>query len=61
MGPQLAVLLSIILTIEFCCLLLYAAGGQALRHLLLDQGNVRLLNRIAGTLMIGVGFWLMLG
>lgn len=60
-GPQLAVLLSIILTIEFCCLLLYAAGGQALRHLLLDQGNVRLLNRIAGTLMMGVGIWLMFG
>ncbi|MBR9905909.1 MAG: LysE family translocator, partial [Gammaproteobacteria bacterium] len=25
------------------------------------SGNVRLLNRIAGTLMIGVGLWLALG
>lgn len=50
-----------ILTMEFICLLLYATGGQALRHLLLDRGNVRLLNRIAGTLMIGVGLWLIVG
>ena len=61
MAPQLALLLSIILSIEFACLLLYATGGQALRHVLLKEGNVRLLNRVAGTLMVGVGAWLMLG
>lgn len=61
LAPQLAVLIAMILTMEFICLLLYATGGQALRHLLLDRGNVRLLNRIAGTLMIGVGVWLILG
>lgn len=61
LAPQLTLLLSIILTIEFLCLLLYAAGGQALRHLLLKEGNVRLLNRIAGTLMLGVAIWLVLG
>jgi len=60
LAPQLAVLISIILLLELFCLLLYASGGQALRHLLLNRGNVRLLNRIAGTLMIGVGIWLML-
>ncbi|MBK8454433.1 MAG: LysE family translocator [Thiofilum sp.] len=61
LAPQLAVLIAMILTMEFICLLLYATGGQALRHLLLDRGNVRLLNRIAGTLMIGVGLWLIVG
>lgn len=58
---QLLVLIAIILTIEFCCLLLYAAGGKSLRHLLGRSGNVRLLNRLAGTLMMGVGVWLALG
>lgn len=61
LAPQLAVLIAMILTMEFMCLLLYATGGQALRHLLLDRGNIRLLNRIAGTLMIGVGVWLIVG
>ena len=61
MAPQLITLLSIILSIEFLCLMLYASGGQMLRHLLLNQQNVKLLNRIAGTLMVGVGIWLMLG
>jgi len=59
--PQMVVMLSIVLTLEFSCLIAYASGGQMLRHLLLKQGNVRLLNRITGTLMIGIGIWLMLG
>ncbi|WP_020560596.1 LysE family translocator [Thiofilum flexile] len=61
LAPQLMVLIAMILMMEFICLLLYAMGGQALRHLLLDRGNVRLLNRIAGSLMIGVGIWLIFG
>lgn len=58
--PQITVILLILLSVEFLSLVLYAMGGQALRHLLLERSNVRLLNRIAGTLMIGVGIWLML-
>lgn len=61
LAPQLAVLVGMILTIEFICLLIYAGGGKALRHLLQDRANVRLLNRIAGSLMIGVGVWLAVG
>ncbi|MEQ4538429.1 MAG: LysE family translocator [Billgrantia sp.] len=61
LGGQLAVLIAIILLIEFLCLLLYAAGGKGLRRVLGESGNVRLLNRIAGTLMVGVGVWLALG
>ncbi|TXH67809.1 MAG: LysE family translocator [Thiothrix sp.] len=60
-STQLAIMLSIVLTMEFACLIAYASGGQALRHLLLKQGNVRLLNRITGSLMIGIGIWLILG
>ena len=58
---QLAGLILVILSLEFTCLLLYASGGKSLRHLLARGGSVRLLNRIAGTLMIGVGLWLALG
>lgn len=61
LGGQLDVLIAIILLIEFLCLLLYAAGGKGLRRVLGESGNVRLLNRIAGTLMVGVGVWLALG
>ncbi|MCE9683201.1 LysE family translocator [Halomonas alkalisoli] len=61
LAGQLVVLITLILVIEFLCLLLYAAGGRSLRRLLGESGNVRLLNRIAGSLMVGVGLWLALG
>jgi threonine/homoserine/homoserine lactone efflux protein len=56
--PQLAVLVGVILALEFCCLLLYASGGRSLGRFLQDAGHTRLLNRIAGTLMFAVGVWL---
>ena len=58
--PQLAVLLFFILSLEFLCLIIYASGGNTLRKLLQDSSNVKLLNKIAGTMMIGVGIWLAL-
>ncbi|WP_280548626.1 MULTISPECIES: LysE family translocator [unclassified Halomonas] len=58
---QLVALIAVILAIEFVCLLLYATGGRTLRRLLGESGKVRLLNRVAGTLMVGVGLWLALG
>ncbi|MEI8611221.1 LysE family translocator [Enterovibrio sp. Hal110] len=61
MPPQLTVMIGIILMTEFGCLLLYASGGRTLRHFLQKSGNVRLMNRIAGTLMMGVGVWLAVG
>ncbi|NWN81600.1 MAG: LysE family translocator [Halomonas sp.] len=61
LAGQLGVLVALILAIEFTCLLLYATGGSRLRRLLSRGGSVRLLNRIAGTLMVGVGLWLALG
>jgi threonine/homoserine/homoserine lactone efflux protein len=61
LSGQLLVLVAMILIIEFLCLLLYAAGGRTLRCLLGERDKVRLLNRIAGSLMVGVGLWLALG
>lgn len=58
MPPQIMALVGIILTLEFLCLLIYASGGQTLRHFLGKGGNVRTMNRLAGTLMIIVGVWL---
>lgn len=60
LAPQLALLVSIILLIEFLSLLLYAGGGRVMASFLSRSGNVRLVNRIAGTLMVGVGVWLWL-
>lgn len=59
--PQLVVLISLILIMEFSCLLIYATGGRTLRRFLEKSGNVRILNRVAGTLMMGVGVWLAFG
>ncbi|WP_136255060.1 LysE family translocator [Onishia niordana] len=61
LAVQLMVLVGMILTIEFICLMLYAVGGRGAGRLLGNAGRVRLLNRLAGTLMIGVGAWLALG
>lgn len=59
--PQLMILISLILSLEFMCLLIYAGGASRLRALLINSGNVRFINRLAGCLMIGVGLWLALG
>lgn len=59
--PQIAVLLTIILLIEFSCLVIYASGGKRLRTFLRKKGGTQILNRISGALMIAVGFWLALG
>lgn len=61
LAPQLALLLSMILAMELTCLALYATGGSAARAALAKRSNVRLLNRIAGSLIIAVGIWLALG
>ncbi|MFD2179353.1 LysE family translocator [Veronia pacifica] len=58
MVEQMGVLVTIILLTEFLCLLLYASGGKTLGHLLQKSGNVKVINRIGGTTMIGVGAWL---
>lgn len=61
LAPQVVVLLTIILIIEFLCLVAYATGGRTLSRFLQKSGNVRVMNRIAGSLMIGVGVWLATG
>lgn len=61
LAPQISVLLAIILTLEFICLVIYASGGSTLRTFLQKNDNVKMMNRIAGVLMIGVGVWLVWG
>ncbi|WP_198650548.1 LysE family translocator [Saccharospirillum mangrovi] len=61
LAPQLAALIAIILMIEWLSLILYASGGKTLSKLLSRGSNVRRINRVAGTLMMGVGVWLALG
>ncbi|MGL5390169.1 MAG: LysE family translocator [Shewanella sp.] len=58
LAPQLIGLLSIIMVTEFVSMLAYASGGKSLRLFLSRGDNIRWLNRIAGSLMIGVGIWL---
>ncbi|GAA4353267.1 LysE family translocator [Kangiella taiwanensis] len=58
MPPQLAALVVIILLSEFTFLMLYATGGKTLRRMLERSDNVRLINRLSGSLMIAVGIWL---
>jgi homoserine/homoserine lactone efflux protein len=57
---QLFVLVSIIMLSEFICMLIYASGGKGLKTLLNKGNNIRWMNAISGTLLIGVGIWLAL-
>ncbi|WP_328797794.1 LysE family translocator [Marinobacter mangrovi] len=61
MAPQLTTLILIILGLEFICLQIYAHGGRKLSQALRRGGGVRTVNRVAGTLMMGVAAWLALG
>ncbi len=61
MAPQLATLVVIILFSEFLFMMIYATGGRSLGKLLEHSQNVRLINRISGSLMILIGLWLALG
>jgi len=58
MTSQLIVLIFMILILEFACLVIYATGGKTLRKLLQNSSNVRLVNKVAGTLMMIIGIWL---
>jgi homoserine/homoserine lactone efflux protein len=58
---QLSQLIVLILLLEFSCLLVYAGGGKSLRAFMLKSGNLTHLNRIAGSLLMGVGIWLAVG
>jgi len=57
-APQLFALLSIIMISEFSCMMLYAAGGKTIGKLLTKRNNVKLLNKISGSLMLIVAVWL---
>lgn len=61
LAPQMALLLTLMVVIEFACLLIYASGGRGLSELLLRRGQAHWLNRVAALLMVGVAGWLVLG
>ena len=60
-APQMIMLLSVIMLTEFVSMLAYASGGKSLKLFLSRGDNIKWLNRIAGSLMVGVGCWLALG
>ncbi len=60
LASQLSLLISIILLSELVCMTLYATGGKTIGKLLTQKNNVKLLNKISGSLMILVGIWLAL-
>ena len=61
LAPQMAVLLALMITIEFVSLMIYASGGRTLSELLLRRDQAQWLNRVAAALMVGVAGWLVLG
>ncbi len=61
LAPQLTALTLIIMLTEFLCMMLYASGGKTLKHMLGNSGNIKLVNRVSGSLMMAIGLWLALG
>lgn len=59
--PQMTLLLSLMVILEFTSLLIYAQGGRSLSELLIRRGQAHWLNRVAAALMVGVAVWLLLG
>ena len=59
-GLQLFLFLVLILPIEFISLCIYALGGRTIKKVLSQSGNVTMVNRFSGILMMLVGVWLAL-
>ncbi|GAA0822971.1 LysE family translocator [Colwellia sp. D2M02] len=60
LAPQLAMLLAVIILSEFICMMIYATGGKTIGKVLTKGDNVKLMNKISGTLMVLVAVWLAL-
>ncbi|MBL6841261.1 MAG: LysE family translocator [Pelagibacterales bacterium] len=58
LAPQMTAMIIIIVVIEFISLMIYATSGTALSKILSKTGNVQIINRVAGILMMLVGVWL---
>jgi len=55
LAPQLAVLVVVMMALEFGSIMLYATGGGSLAAKLSGTGAARLVNRLTGGLLIGAG------
>jgi len=58
--PQLIALVFIFAASEFIFMMVYATGGRTLGKMLGKSNNVRVINRLSGSLLIIVGIWLAL-
>ncbi|MGB2740115.1 MAG: LysE family translocator [Cognaticolwellia sp.] len=58
LAPQLSILVAVILVSEFICMTIYATGGKTIGKVLTQRNNVKLLNKMSGSLMILVAIWL---
>lgn len=58
--PQIISLVITILVIEFCCLLIYANGGKLLQQYLMRKNRINLMNKLAGSMIIIIGLWLVI-
>jgi len=58
--PQAAIILPLMILIEFISLLIYASGGRALRDMLVRRDLGHWLNRISAVLMVAIAIWLVL-
>ncbi|WP_189377080.1 LysE family translocator [Thalassotalea profundi] len=56
---QLFILVVIIMVSEFICMMIYASGGKSIGKLLVKKDNVKLINKISGSLMILIAVWLL--
>ncbi len=60
LANQLVIFLAMILSLEALCLLIYGTGGKSLGRFLSEAHHQRTLNRCSGSLLAGVGVWLMM-
>ena len=58
---QLSCLVVIIMLSEFICMMLYASGGRVIGKLLTQSHNVKRLNKLTASIMMGIAIWLVLG
>ena len=60
-APQVSIMLALIILIEFCCLVIYTCCGRAMSSFFQRSGNLQIMNRVAGALVMAVGIWMVFG
>ena len=60
-ATQVSIMLALIILIEFCCLVIYTCCGRAMSSFFQRSGNLQIMNRVAGALVMAVGIWMVFG